>query len=281
MRLETAVVPTGLGELYVQVVGSGPPALLWHSLFVDARSWDGMRAPLSEHRQLVIVNGPGHGGSGGPYSAFSLDDCATAAIEILAAVGFPDDAVDWVGNAWGGHVGVAFAAGMPQRCRSLVAIGTPIKALPRREARQVRLLRAVYRLTGPIDPLVRPLCDGLLGRSGDPDHKQLVAQAFRGAERTAMASAIQSVSLHGPDLNERLPAVIAPTLFVAGANDPTWTPDEACAAAALVRHGRSDSVPGGGHVAPLYEAPDALASLVQCFWGEVEGVGEPGAPGSR
>ena len=33
-------IPTRVGSLAVRVVGEGPPAVLWHSLFVDDRSWD-------------------------------------------------------------------------------------------------------------------------------------------------------------------------------------------------------------------------------------------------
>ena len=32
-------VPTCLGELHVRRTGTGPPAVLWHSLWVDSRSW--------------------------------------------------------------------------------------------------------------------------------------------------------------------------------------------------------------------------------------------------
>jgi pimeloyl-ACP methyl ester carboxylesterase len=33
-----------------------------------------------------------------------------------------------VGNAWGGHVGIVFAAAHPDRCRSLIAVGAPVHA---------------------------------------------------------------------------------------------------------------------------------------------------------
>ena len=261
-----AMVTTRLGELRVEVVGSGPPAVLWHSLFVDATSWDGVRSRLSEHRQLVIIDGPGHGGSACPSVKFTLADCADAAGEVLDGFGFRDVPVDWVGNAWGGHVGVVFAARTPGRCRSLVTIGTPIEALTTPQARQVRMLLAVYRLTGPITPLVKPLCDALIGRSGDAQYKRLVAEAFRRAARAGMANAVRSISLHRPNLTADLAAVTAPTLFVAAADDPTWTPDDSRVAAAFLPNGQCEIVAGGGHVAALYEAPGAIVSLIQKFW---------------
>jgi hypothetical protein len=93
-----------------------------------------------------------------------------------------------------------------------------------------------------------------------------------------MVTAIQSISLRRPDLTARLAAVTAPTLFVAGAADPMWTAEEAGAAATLLRHGGCETVPGGGHVAPLYEAPDAVASLVQSFWHDAAQTGESDQP---
>ena len=79
----------------------------------------------------MIINGPGHGASGDPGRRYSLRDCATAAGQVLdrLAIG---GAVDWVGNAWGGHVGLRFAADRPVQCRSLITLGTPVAALSRR-----------------------------------------------------------------------------------------------------------------------------------------------------
>ena len=97
-------IPTRVGSLAVRVLGDGPPAVLWHSLFVDERSWQRVEDALARDRCLVIITGPGHGESSDPGHRYSLDDCAAAAGEVLAALGI-DEPVDWVGNAWGGHVG--------------------------------------------------------------------------------------------------------------------------------------------------------------------------------
>jgi hypothetical protein len=60
-------VPTGLGTLNVRVVGDGrPAAVLWHSLFVDSRSWWRVEDALGRQRTLVLVDGPSHGGINRP-----------------------------------------------------------------------------------------------------------------------------------------------------------------------------------------------------------------------
>src|SRR5215207_5872947 len=148
------MIETRVGRLKVTVRGDpGPAALLWHSLFVDERSWNGMLPRLAERRRLVVVTGPGHGVSTDPGRRYTLRECAEAAAQLLDALSISEP-VDWVGNAWGGHVGLVFAAGWPQRCRSVVAFGTPIAALTSKERRRTRLLLGLYRLLGPSPTIV-------------------------------------------------------------------------------------------------------------------------------
>ena len=54
-----------------------------HSLFVDSRSWSGVEPALAQQRTLVLIDGPGHGGSQPARRHFTLVDCAAAAAEVL------------------------------------------------------------------------------------------------------------------------------------------------------------------------------------------------------
>src|SRR5450755_1192407 len=128
------LLPTRIGTLHVRVTGHGPVAVLWHSLFVDSRSWYRVEPALARQRTLVLIDGPSHGGSEAARRLFTLTDCADAAAEVLGqlAVTAP---VDWVGSAWGGHVGMVFAARQPQRTRSLTALASPARALTSAECR--------------------------------------------------------------------------------------------------------------------------------------------------
>ena len=49
-------IPTVVGTLAVRVIGEGSPAVLWHSLFVDDRSWRRVEDCLARDRRLVIIN---------------------------------------------------------------------------------------------------------------------------------------------------------------------------------------------------------------------------------
>ena len=261
------MVPTKLGTLRVDASGTGRPAVLWHSLFVDSRSWNRVRAALGESRRLFMIDGPSHGGSASMTRRFTLDECAGAALDVLDHLEITEP-VDWVGNAWGGHVGILFAAAHPERCRSLVTIGTPIHALGSSERRQIRALVGLYRLVGPVGPLVKAVEEGLLSpqtRATDLDAIRLVGDGLRHADRRGMYTAMRSVMLARPDLTPVLSAIAAPTLIITGEELPVLTPSDARAAAAKLPHGTSAVIAATRHLAPL-EAATAVVELVVGFW---------------
>lgn len=104
-------ITTSVGELTIEIEGQGPPAILWHSLMVDRHQWDRVRTELGLHRTLIVIDGPGHGTSGAPPKGFTFDDVADAVTEVLAHLDI--EAVDWVGNAWGGHIGLVLPNVIP------------------------------------------------------------------------------------------------------------------------------------------------------------------------
>ena len=101
---------TRLGPLTVTTRGSGPPAVLWHSLFVDSTTWCRVAPLLEPARQLLLIDGPNHAGQPPASRPFTLQDCVGAAVDVLDELGISGP-VDWLGNAWGGHVGMHVAAG--------------------------------------------------------------------------------------------------------------------------------------------------------------------------
>ena len=82
MTLLNQMVDTKVGRLHVELDGDGPPAVLWHSLFVDSATWSALRVVLRADRQLIIIDGPGHGKSSAPPPDFDLAECADAAIRV-------------------------------------------------------------------------------------------------------------------------------------------------------------------------------------------------------
>ncbi|RAX17045.1 alpha/beta fold hydrolase [Pseudarthrobacter sp. AG30] len=271
MSSETSptLIDTTLGPLMVRRTGAGAPALLWHSLFVDSQTFDGVLEDLGRHRELFLVDGPGHGGSPGPRRRYSLEECATAAAQVLDASGVSSP-VDWVGNAWGGHVGIVFARTFPARIRTLTTIGTPAYPFSRAERLQTSLLVYLYRVLGP-GPFSGTIVEALAGHDvakTSPAAAEAVRDAFRRGNKQGKYWAMQSVMLERPDLRPVLPLLRAPTLMLVGRDDPMNDPEQAQRAARSVPDGRFARVTGAGHVAPLLLAPHEVTQHVLAFWSE-------------
>ncbi|MEX2134013.1 MAG: alpha/beta fold hydrolase, partial [Acidimicrobiia bacterium] len=185
IQLHGQVISTTVGDLEVRVLGEAsarPTALLWHSLFVDSRSWHRVEDDLAEDRRLVLVTGPGHGDSTDPGRRYTMEECADAAMSILDHLGI-EGPVDWVGNAWGGHVGLIAAVKHSARLRSLVTAGTPVHSYSGSGRIQTLLLLMVYRMFGPRRFLVDSVIEVLLSertRSNDPAAVALTRDSFVG-----------------------------------------------------------------------------------------------------
>lgn len=244
----------------------GPAVILWHSLFVDGGSWDAVIPKLAEGRRLFVVDGPGHGASPGPDRVFTLDECADAAEEIMFALGL--EQVDWVGNAWGGHVGVVLAA-RGTKVRKLCVLASPMQAIAGKDRPKLAVMVELFRWFGPLGFLVSAVTDALLlpaARKTNPALDAYVAGALRRPSKRALYLAMRSVMLGRPSLVGRLGAVRAKTLFVGTHDDPTWPLALAREHAAIVPDGRFEALGGSRHLPPL-EAPEETARLIGDFIG--------------
>jgi pimeloyl-ACP methyl ester carboxylesterase len=255
--------------LNVGQAGVGPPALLWHSLWVDSRSWGSLVDSLGAHRRLVIIDGPGYGRSDPIHRDFTLDDCARAAGEVIDHLGITEP-VDWVGNAWGGHVGITLAADLPHRVHSLVTIAAPLLPVEARQRwTQTYPLAVLYRLTGPNRLITKALFESLLGADAIKAHRDRAADMIRGfteVDRDSMLRTVRFMHRWRP-LIDTLPRVNVPTLFLTGdLDDQHWRPADAHAAAATMPNAQVVTLTGAGHVGPLLVDADLIARTVTEFW---------------
>ena len=263
-------VTTRLGRLHVQSVGSGSPVVLWHSLFIDSGSWGPLIDALAADHTVYAIDGPSHGKSDPVRRGFTFDECTAAAGEALDELGL-GEAVDWVGNAWGGHVGIQLAAHHPGRVRTLTTIGTPVHGLTARE-RWVMCwpLVLLYRLAGPSRLLLKALSEPLIGTealAAQPDRSAEIIKSFATADRDGMYNAMRSMMLNRPGMASDVADIEAPTLFVVARDDDMgWQAADAQAIASTMGDARVEAAAGTGHVSPLLLDPQGLEKAVREFW---------------
>jgi pimeloyl-ACP methyl ester carboxylesterase len=269
----TSTVPTRLGRLAVRTVGDGPAAVFWHSMFVDSRSWERVVPALGEARRLVLVDGPGWGGSEPLHHRTTMAECALAAEDLLDGLALDETIdpgpVDWVGNAWGGHVGYRLAGTRPERLRTLVAASSPTFPLPERRRRTLSLLSRVVAWTGVRGPLRRAVAAAQLTaatRTGDPVALAVLNSCLDDADRRSVAQTLRSFVVGRTDLGDELRRAPVPTLLVVGDDRGDLTPDQARRSAAECSDARVVVVPGARTLVPL-ERPADLCAAVLDFWG--------------
>jgi pimeloyl-ACP methyl ester carboxylesterase len=245
-------------------------------MFTDSRSWDPVIDELRVQRTLVLVDGYGFG------SSDTLDHvvrdfgaaCVRAASAVVAHTNrdVGPGPVDWVGSAWGGHVGLQLAATQPQLIRSLTTVSTPIHAPSSSMRRQVRLLLPIYRAIGMRGPVRNGLLKGMLTdhtRQSDPTAVAALVTPMSRPDRRGTARTVQSGVLNRTDLTWATAHISCPTLMIATDDRGEWSPAECAATAATMSDARSAVITGSRSL-PSLERPTEFAELITDFWQQIQ-----------
>jgi 2-succinyl-6-hydroxy-2,4-cyclohexadiene-1-carboxylate synthase len=257
------------GPLHHVLEGTPEPlrrVVLVHGFTQTLAAWGPVAARLAGRWQVVRVDLPGHGGSGGVRVGFA---------EAAGLVGEAGGAGVYCGYSLGGRLCLRLALDRPDLVRGLVLVGaSPGIADPdaraRRRAADEALAAGIER-----DGVAAFLDRWLAG----PLFASLPAEAAGRAERLAntadgLASALRRLGTGAQaPLWDRLGALRPPTLLVAGAKDAKFAAIARRMADAAGGHARVALVPGAGHAVPL-ERPAELAALVE----ELLDATRPGRP---
>ena len=152
----------------------------------------------------------------------------------------PTEPVDWLGNAFGGHVGLNLATD-PTTLRSLVAISSPTEPIAPDLRRKIGLLHPLLKLAGPVGPVRDAIVDAMLTdeSAATPAIRQVVLDSLRRPTKASMSLALRSFIIDRTDVTDRLADIRVPSLFVASDDRGDWSPADAQRAASLAPAPRS------------------------------------------
>lgn len=261
----TTFVRTRLGAVHVRTIGEGRPTVLWPSMFVDSHTWDPMVPLLPQGRRYLLVDPPGLGLSDALRRASDIAEAADAAADLLDGLGV-DGPVDWVGNAFGGHVGFKLGA-RAEVLRSLVAVSSPAQELPAGLRTQINLLLPLLRAAGPVGPVRSAILEGMLtdASAARAPVRRIVVESLTRPTRRSMALAVRSFILNRVDVTAELANLAVPSLFVASDDRGDWSPADAQAAADLAPDAEAVTIARARTLIPL-ERPEALVEHLHRFW---------------
>lgn len=265
-------VDTRLGSLSIRRVGHGEMTVLWSSMFVDSHTWDRLLPLLvasAPEREYVLIDPPGLGRSESLARRTSIAEAADAARDALAGLGATGP-VDWVGNAFGGHVGYQLATD-PSVIRSFVAISAPTEPIAADLRRKISVLHPLLRLAGPVGPVRDAIVEAMLtdASAATPGILKVVLDSLARPTRASMSHALRSFIIDRTDVTDRLPGIRVPSLFIASDDRGDWSPHDAQRAAALAPGATALTIARARTLVPL-EQPDAVADAVVAFWASTE-----------
>lgn len=239
---------------------AGPDLVLLHGFTQTGRLWGPFGETLAGRHRLVLVDLPGHGGSGDVRA-----DLPSAAELVLAAAAAPDSPpFDLLGYSLGARVALHLALAHPDRVRRLVLIGAT-GGIEDDEARRGRRQRdeaaaAALEASGDVE--------GFLSRwLAAPMFAGLPSPGLEERRRNTAAGLASSLRLAGTGTQEplwgRLGELTVPVLALAGADDPRFVAAGVRLSSGVLA-GVFSAVPGAGHAAHLHQ-PALTARMVEAF----------------
>ena len=230
--------------------------VLSNSLGSTSAMWDPQVPRLAERLRVVRYDHRGHGGSPVPPGPYSLDDLGADAVALLDRLGL--ERVHWCGLSLGGMVGMWMAINAPERIDRLVLCCTSAQLGPPEMWARARRDRARRGRRGDRRRRHRALADRGLhrARATAPPRRCGPCSPRRPTRATpACCAAIEHM-----DLVPELGAIRAPTLVIAGRQDPATPPEHGERIAAGIRGARLELV-DAAHLATI-EQPDVMTDLI-------------------
>jgi 3-oxoadipate enol-lactonase len=236
---------------------TGAPVLVLSNAIGSSRAlWEPQAGPLGERFRLLRYEHRGHAGAPVPPGDYVLDDLGADVLALLERLGL--QRVHWCGLSLGGAVGMWLAVHAPERLDRLVLCCTSARFSPLETWAE---RAATVRAQG-----MAAIADGVLERWVTAPfaaaHPGVVARLR--AMLLAMPAEGYARCCHvlgAVDLEDDLGAVRAPTLVIAGADDPATPPDHGELIAARVPGARLVVVPDAAHLANV-EQVEAVTGLI-------------------
>jgi 3-oxoadipate enol-lactonase / 4-carboxymuconolactone decarboxylase len=235
----------------------GPPVVLSGSLGSDVRMWDPQVEPLAAAGFRVIrYDHRGHGKSPAPTGPYSLAELGGDVLALLDRLGL--QRVSWVGLSLGGMVGMWLAENSPDRLDRLVLCCTSASLGP---ASMWQERASVARTSG-------------MAVLAEPVVARWVTPAFAESHPSTVTWLQEMLASHSPEgyascctaieqmsIVDSLSTITAPTLVIAGADDPATPPEHGQRIADAVPDARLVVVPEAAHMGSVQQ-PATFTGLI-------------------
>jgi 3-oxoadipate enol-lactonase len=201
--------------------GDAPVLVLSNSLGARHTMWDAQAPGLVERFRLLRYDQRGHGQSEVPNGPYSIDDLGRDAVALLDELDI--EKANFCGLSIGGMTGIWLGINAPERIDKLVLCCTTAHFPPAEEwTRRADVARSDEGVAGLADAtLERWFTPGF--RERRPDELERFRQMLITTADEGYAACCEAI--RDMDMREGVGSVEAPTLVIAGDDDPSTPPE--------------------------------------------------------
>ncbi len=253
--------PTGPVRLHAVQDGpaDAPVLVLGPSLGTGLGLFDAQVAALADRHRVIRYDLRGHGNSPVIPGPFTIADLADDVVHLLDDLGV--DRFAYAGVSLGGAVGLQLAVTVPERLDRLIVMASaprfPDPPSWKARAERVRAEGTEFLVSSRIGAWVTPPF-----AAAHPEETERLLQMLRATSREGYAACCETIEAF--DVRDRLPGITAPTLVIAGADDPATPPDTVRAIADGIPGARFVVVPEASHLVSA-EQPEAVTAEIRDF----------------
>jgi 3-oxoadipate enol-lactonase len=241
-----------------------PVVVLPSSLGTTQALWDSQVPRLADRFRVLTYDQPGHGESELPGQPCTVEAFARTLLELLDELAL--DRVSLCGVSLGGMVGMALALEAPERVERLVlACTSAYVGPPEGWAERARMVRAEGTEAIADGVVARWFTPGLVSEQPETVSRfraLLVATPPEGYARCCEAIAAW-------DARDRIGAIAAPVLVVAGADDPATPLEHAGLVASRIPDARLHVLEHAAHLANVERADGFTDAVLEHLGQEV------------
>lgn len=235
---------------------AGAPVLvLGNSIGTTPSVWAPQAPVLGRHFRLLRFDYPGHGGSPAPPGPYSIGDLAGGVLALLDWHGI--DVAAYAGISLGGMVGMWLASHAPDRVSRLALLCTSA-CLDLNWAERAALVRS--QGMGPVADATPARWFTAAFRESDPETVAAFMGEMREVQPEGYAGCCDAIRVM--DQRGSLSPVTAPTLVIAGAEDPATPPRHGAVIAGRIAPSRLRVVRGASHLANVSQPGEVTALLL-------------------
>ncbi|ORB30893.1 3-oxoadipate enol-lactonase [Mycolicibacterium parafortuitum] len=239
-------------------VPDGPPVVLSNSLGATHRMWAPQLDALESRFRVLRYDTRGHGGSPVPGGPYSIDDLADDLVGILDRRGI--ERAHLIGLSLGGMTAMRVAARHPGRVDRMVLLCTAAELAP---AQAWTDRAAAVRAGGAetVAPAVVARWFTLGHLETHPAERAEWVAMIAGTPAEGYASCCEAIA--ELDLREQLSQIKAPTLAIAGADDPATPPARLEQIASRIPDSKLLVVDGAAHLANAEQPEQITAAIIE------------------